>query len=140
MQTMENVIPLRIAKPFPALLTRRLCGRAASRDLALDTRVSWLSRLAFVLLMSTIRGIDWLVQRWKPTFSIARLITRVVGYRFLTQMLMDQTRPLKLPQPVLDRVDRVMAGWGDDPHAPRWVNALEDRFTAPGSWQPATNR
>ncbi len=140
MQTMENVIPLRIAKPFPVLLTRRLCGRAASRDLALDTRASWLSKLAFVLVMGTIRGIDWLVQRWKSNFSFARLITRVVGYRFLTQMLMDQTRPLKLPQPVLDRVDRVMASWGDDPHAPRWVNTLEDRFTVRGSWQPAAER
>ena len=64
----------------------------------------------------------------------------MISYRFLTQMLMDQTRPLKLPQPVLDRVDRVMASWGDDPHAPRWVNALEDRFTVPGSWQPAAER
>ncbi len=137
MQTMSDVIPLRIAKPFPVLLTRRLCGRAASRDLALDTRVSRSSKAVFAVLMGSIRLVDALVRLWVHDFSISRLITRVVGYRFITRMLMDQTRPLKLPEPVLSRVDSVMAGWGHDPQAPRWMNAVEDRFTAPGHWQPA---
>ena len=140
MQTMEAVIPWRLVRPFPVLLTRRLCGRTASRELGLDGRVSWLSRLLFVLAMSLVRGIDALARMFFAEFSLARLFTRVVGYHFLTRMLMDQTRPLKLPDPVLTRVDRVMADWGDDPHAPRWVNTLEDRFTVAGSWQPVTER
>lgn len=140
MQTMASVIPWRLARPFPVLLTRRLCGRAASRELGLDGRVSWLSKLLFALAMTLVRGIDALVRVFLAEFSLARLVTRVVGYRFLTQMLMDQTRPLKLPDPVLTRVDMVMSSWGDDPAAPRWMNALEDRFTTPGAWQPAARR
>src|SRR5690606_206411 len=47
MQAMENEIPLRIFKPFPTLLTRHLCGRAARVDLGLDRRQPLLSRLLF---------------------------------------------------------------------------------------------
>lgn len=137
MKTMEDVIPLRLVKPFPVLMTRYLCGGATMRDLGIAGRVSWMSRLLFALLMLIARVIDGVVRLVLPEFSITRFITRVLGYQFMSRILMDQTRPLKLPTHVLNRVDTMMEGWSDDPRAPRWLNKLEDRLTTRGSWRTA---
>ena len=134
MQTMEDVIPLRILKPFPVLLTRMLCGADNASDLGLDGRVGWPSRLLFWLVMTLARGIDWVVRLVLPEFSLTRFISRVVGYSLLTKLLMDQTRPLKLPEHLLSQVAGMADAWSDDPKAPRWLNALEDRLTTRGSW------
>ena len=67
-------------------------------------------------------------------------MTRLIGYQLLTKLLMDETLPLKLPEHLLRRVNRTMAGWGNDPGAPRWLNRLEDRFTAPGAWTPSARQ
>ena len=56
----------------------------------------------------------------------------------MTRLLMDQTRPLSLPEHLLDNVDSTMQTWHEDPKAPRWLNRVEDRLTTPGSWQQAT--
>ena len=69
-----------------------------------------------------------------PRRPLARLVTRVLGYHLLTQLLMDQTRPLKLPQGVLEQAHTMMRGWGDDRRAGGWLNKLEDRFTVAGPW------
>ena len=132
---MQAVIPWRVARPFPVLLMRHLCGRAASADLAIDRHVSIFARALFALAMGIVRGIDT-IGRWvSPGFSIARLVTRVLGYHLLTRLLMDQTRPLKLPQRLLDQAGTVMRGWGEDRRAPAWMNTLEDRLTVAGPWQ-----
>jgi hypothetical protein len=60
----------------------------------------------------------------------------VLGYHFMTRLLMNQTRPLQLPQPWLGQVEQMMDQWSDDPKAPRWLNALEDRLTTTGRWKP----
>jgi len=70
-------------------------------------------------------------------FSISRFITRVVGYQFMAKFLMDQTRPLKLPDHLLGSVADMMNSWSDDPKAPDWMNRLEDRMTIKGDWQAA---
>ena len=137
MQSMEDVIPLRLVKPFPTLLTRRLCGAAVAREIGLDGRVSWLSRALFYVVMGLIRGIDALVRLVFPEFSISRFITRVVGYQFMSKFLMDQTRPLKLPTHLVNGVSEMMSAWSDDPKAPKWLNKLEDRLTTRGDWQVA---
>jgi hypothetical protein len=111
MGTMEALIPWRLVKPFPVLLTRWLCGRAASRDLGLDGRVGIVSKALFLVGVLLVRGIDTVLGLISPRLTIARLITRLVGRRFLEQLLMDQTRPLKLPQHLLGRVGRMMAAW-----------------------------
>lgn len=111
MRTMESLIPWRLFKPFPVLLTRWLCGRAASRDLGLDGRVGAISKAVFLVCVLLVRGIDALLGLISPRLTIARLITRLVGRRFLEQLLMDQTRPLRLPQHLLGRVGRMMAAW-----------------------------
>jgi len=129
MQTMENEIPLPLLKPFPVLLTRYLCGKASSHDLAITARVSWLSRGLFAAFMGLTQLIDRIARLFVPEFSLCRMLTRVVGYRFTAKVLMDQTRPLKLPQSLLNQVDAVVRTWHDDKKAPRWVNKLEARLS-----------
>lgn len=136
MQTMSQVIPLGVAKPFPVLMTRLLCGPITARDLGLDAPVPWLSRALFALGLHSARAIDAVVRLAVPRFSLVRFATRVLGYHLITRLLMDQTRPLKLPEQVRTRVAAMMSNWGDDPRAPRWLNRVEDRFTTAGQWTP----
>ena len=136
MQTLSQVIPLGVAKPLPVLMTRRLCRPATARDIGLDGPVPWLSQALFALGLLAVRVIDAVVRLAVPGFSLARFATRVLGYHLVSQLLMDQTRPLKLPEHVCARVAAMMSNWGDDPRAPGWLNRLEDRFTTRGGWNP----
>ena len=129
MQTMQNFIPLPLLKPFPVLLTRYLCGGATARAIGIDQRINLVSRLLFVLSMALTRGIDALVRLALPEFSLCRMVTRVVGYHFTVKVLMDQTRPLKLPPELLGSVAGMMQTLQHDPKAPAWVNALERGLT-----------
>lgn len=140
MQTMEDMIPWRMAKPFPTLFTRYLCSSATAKAIGIDGRVSWFSEMLFVLMMGAIRAIDATVRLVFRDFSVSRFITRVVGYQVLTKFLMDQTRPLKLPSHLLDKVADMMSLWSYDRKAPKWLNKLEDRLTVQGDWQVAAKR
>jgi uncharacterized membrane protein len=137
MNALEDSIPLRILKPFPALMTRHLCGAAQARTLGIDGRVSWLARGAFTLFFGTTRTIDGLARFVLPQFSISRMLTRVLGYHFTKRLLLDQTRPLNLPAQLLAHMNGAVAGWGRDPNAPGWLNAVEDRLTTRGAWTPS---
>lgn len=128
MQAMDNEIPLRILKPFPTLLTRLLCGKDAKRDLALNGRVSLVSRLLFTAGLVLVRSIDAVVRQFVPGFSISRMLTRALGYRLVSRFLMDQTRPLRLPDALLNQLGGATAAWNHDPKAPRWMNRLEARL------------
>jgi hypothetical protein len=127
--TMQRYIPPRILKPFPVLLTRHLIGTDATRDLGLDGRVSLLSRALFVLGFGLVRGIDAVGRLVFPGFSISRLVTRILGYQLTAKLLMDETRPLKLPAALRNEVSDAMRAWHNDDKAPRWMNAIERRFT-----------
>ena len=135
MGAMKQAIPFSLIKPFPVMLTRYLCGPATSKDLGLNGWISFVSRFLFATLMLVARAIDAAVRFFVPGFSICRLITRILGYRFICQLLMDQTRPLKVPLHVRESVNITMAAWGNDANAPKWMNAVEDYFTAKGNWQ-----
>ncbi|MCC2957476.1 DUF2236 domain-containing protein [Massilia sp. IC2-477] len=128
MREMENQIPLRILKSFPTLLTRRLCGPQSSRDLGLNGRVSLASRILFRLCFGAVRAFDAVLRLFVPGFSISRMLTRVAGYRLVSRFLMDQTRPLRLPDALLNQVDAAFEDWRSDPDAPRWLNRVEDRL------------
>ena len=138
MANIQRYLPLRILKPFPVLLTRHLIGKEASRDLGLDKRVSLLSRGLFVLVFGFIRGVDAIARLVFPGFSISRLVTRILGYNLTVKLLMDETRPLKLPDTLLGEVGCAVHSWHNDDKAPRWVNALERRFT--GRTRPAAQQ
>lgn len=58
----------------------------------------------------------------------------------MSRVLMSQTRPLQLPTELLNQVDEVVHSWSDDPHAPDWINRIEDRLTTHGSWSPGLAR
>ena len=135
MQAMENAIPVPWLKPFAVLMTRHLCGARTARLIGVDERVPWVSRMLFAALMGLVRGIDTLARVVWPGFSVSRLVTRVLGYHLMVRLLLDQTRPLKLPQRLLDHVNAHLDSWGHDPRAPGWVNRLEDRWTTSGSWR-----
>jgi hypothetical protein len=132
MKEMENQIPLRLLKPFPVLLTRLLCGPETSRDLGIDGPVRLAPRLLFAMGFGAIRAFDAVVRRFVPGFSITRMLTRVAGYRLVTRFLMDQTRPLRLPDALLGQVDETLDTWQRDPKAPRWVDRLEARLAGRG--------
>lgn len=137
---MEKVIPLKIFKWFPLLMTRHLVGPETSKDLGLITSAPWFSRVLFKTILIVSRLIDGTVRFIFPEFSIARFFTRILGYQLITRLLMSQTRKLKLPQHLHDRIDSVVEAWSDDSKAPGWLNKLEDQLTASGSWKtPAGN-
>ena len=140
MQTMERSIGLPVLGGLPVPLTRWLVGPDTARLIGVDDRVSWATRALFQggrLLTGLIDGVVRLVV---PGFSLSRLFTRVVGYHFLTRFLMDQTRPLALPERVLNPMADTVAAWGHDQRAPDWVNALEDRLTTDGPWRSGPDR
>ncbi|WP_240456777.1 hypothetical protein [Acidovorax sp. 1608163] len=117
-------------------MTRYLCGPQTAQDLALQQQpVPWLSRAVFWGVLMTARVIDATVRVVLPEFSIVRALTRVLGYHFMSRVLMGQTRPLQLPDQLLGQMDDAMARWSDDPRAPGWLNRLEDRLTTPGRWK-----
>ena len=61
---------------------------------------------------------------------------RTIGYHMLTRFLLDQTRPLTLPNQVLNPMMDTVAEWSDDPHGNAWINRIEDRLTTRGAWRP----
>lgn len=134
MRTMEKALPWAIVKPFPPLMTRYLCGRATANDLGLNQPVPWSSALLFWGVLLVARVVDAVARLFLPRFSIVRALTRVLGYHFMSRVLMSQTRPLQLPTELLNQADAMVHGWSDDPNAPRWLNRLEDKLTTHGSW------
>lgn len=136
MDAMKTVFPDGPWKSFPVLLTRRLVEPASARDLGLDTRTSWMARRLFALLMGLARGTDAVARLAFPHFSFARLITRAIGYRLTCALLMSQTRELSVPSRLRPGIRAMIARWGEDPRASRRMNALEDRFTRGGEWEP----
>lgn len=134
MDAMKSVIPEGPFKSFPVLLTRRLMEPASVRDLGLDGHVSWLARALFGLVMGTARGLDAFGRLFFPGFSLSRLIARLVGYRLTCALLMSQTRELAVPSSLRPGILSLIGAWGHDAAAPRWVNALEDRYTTAGEW------
>jgi len=101
---------------FPLLLTRHLCARATVRALDLDRQVSRLARARFALGLGTARVVDAVARLLCPGLSIARLATRILGYRLAPRMA------------IVPEEGGVAPDWERDARAPRWVNAIEYRF------------
>lgn len=128
MKAMENEIPLRLLKPVPTLLTRLLCKGDATRDLGLDARVPLLARAVFALGLAGVRCIDAVARLFVPGFSLSRMLTRALGQRLVTHFLLDQTRPLRLPDALLGDVNDAATAWRTDPKASHWMRRLEARL------------
>lgn len=137
MTTMARSIRLPVIRHLPVPMTQWLIGRATAREIGVDERIGPLTRLAFQAARVAVRGIDAVVRLALPHFSLTRMFTRVVGYHLLTRFLLDQTRPLTLPDELLAPMHGTVAAWHHDARAPAWVNRLEDRLTTHGAWRPA---
>lgn len=111
MKTMKDVLPFRILKPFPTLLTIHLCGDSTAKELGLRSHTAWPSRWLFAACMWIVRGIDSVMRRVFPGFTISRLITRLLSRQFMQKILMDQIRPLKLPDRLMFRIQSMMYCW-----------------------------
>lgn len=140
MNGMKTIIPWRIAKPFPVLMTRYICGTATASDLGLNGAVWWSSKALFYLLMFIARFIDATVRRKIPQFSTCRFITRLLGYQLITRLLMSETRPLKLPEQESVRMNNVLNQWGRDQFAPAWMNKVEGLMTTKNGWGSENKR
>ncbi len=134
MNAMSGAIPMRLFKPFPVLLTRHLCDSQTAKDIGIKGSVPVLSQLTFWAIVFFAKAIDAVVRLFVANFSLSRMFARVLGYHLLSRLLMDQTRPLKLPQSVLNEIAGTVADWGDDRQAPKWVNTLEDKMTTMARW------
>jgi hypothetical protein len=140
MKSMESVIPLQVARGFPSLLTKTLCGAQVASELGIANRASFLSKIFYAVVMLVVRAIDKIVRLFLPNFSLSRMLGRVMGYHLMTKLLLDQTRPLKLPGRLLNQMHGLLDEWSDDAKAPSWMNWIEDRMTARGQWTHSLRR
>ena len=136
MTTMAKAIELPVIRQLPVPLTQWLIGPVSAREIGVNERVGLATQLVFGFARVTVGLIDGMVRWVRPQFSLTRMFTRIVGYHLLTRFLLDQTRPLNLPDELLQPVRSTVAGWHHDPRAPGWVNRLEDRLTTAGEWRP----
>ncbi|MDQ7743498.1 carotenoid biosynthesis protein [Hydrogenophaga pseudoflava] len=131
---MAHSIRVPVLRGLPVPLTRWLIGPDTAARIGIDGHVSWATRLVFQLGRLLVGVTDGVVGLVWPGFSLSRLFTRAIGYHLLTRFLMNQTRPLALPDRVLNPMGDLIAGWSQDPLAPAWLNRLEDRLTTTGTW------
>lgn len=136
MATMAQTIRLPVLRHLPVPMTRWLIGRGTARAIGVDQRIGPLTWLTFNVARVAVAFIDGVVRLVRPQFSLTRMFTRVVGYHLLTRFLLDQTRPLALPEELLNPMRGTVAAWHHDARAPQWLNRLEDRMTATGPWSP----
>jgi hypothetical protein len=133
---MARTIAIPVVRSVPVPLTRWLIGKRSADEIGLNQRVGLLTWVLFVAGRAAIGFADAVVRLALPRFSLTRMFTRVVGYHFLTRFLLDQTRPLALPDELLGPLQQTVASWQTDDKAPAWMNRLEDRMTAAGPWKP----
>lgn len=135
MRAMESLLGDGVIRHFPVLMTRYLCGPLNAREIGVVDRAPGVARLLFFGGMAVTKLIDRALRWISPQFSICRLIARIFGYRVIMTFLMTQTRPLNLPDALGGQAQTVVAAWGNDPHAPQWVNRVEDWVTMRGDWR-----
>jgi hypothetical protein len=121
MAVMETYLPWNVLKPFPVLLTRELCGPATSRDIGIDGPVSLVSRFIYSSVMEAVRAIDAVGRVFNRDFCLTRLITDAIGYRAITQFLLQQTRRLSLPDHLASQVQQMSGHWAGKGRMRRWL-------------------
>jgi ER-bound oxygenase mpaB/B'/Rubber oxygenase, catalytic domain len=133
-QAMAKSIKLPIFRHLPVPMTQWLVGQQTAKEIGLAKQASWLTRSLFRVLRAFIKVIDSIGRLFSSRFSISRLITRVLGYHLLSQLLLDQTRPLNLPNEVLEDMHRTVAQWSEDPKSHEWLQRLEARMIPDSLW------
>jgi hypothetical protein len=111
MNAMSSVIPWNVFKPFPVLLTRHLCGQQMAEDLGIDGPVPVTSHVLFTVFVACARVIDTVVGAVVPGFAISRWFTNKLGKPLTYELMMTQTRSLKMPTHLRTHIDGVLAKW-----------------------------
>jgi hypothetical protein len=131
---LSRSIGVPVVRHLPVPMIERLLGRAAARRIGVGPQAGLATRALFAAAMAITGGIDRVGRWFSPGFSITRMFTRVIGYHMLTRFLLDQTRPLALPEGLLNQMHDTVGDWHTDRQAPGWINRLEDRLTTSGHW------
>jgi hypothetical protein len=140
MNAMAQSLSVPVVRDIPVVLTQWLVGKQTSQDIGLGTPASWPTRVLFSILRVLVGTLDALGRLFSSQFSLSRLFTRVLGYHLVTKLLLSQTRPLALPDRVLDDLHQTVSQWGNDSKAGSLLNRLEDQLTTPGPWRPRPAR
>jgi hypothetical protein len=111
MKSMENAIGVPILRDFPSWLTQRLCGAETARDIGIENRASIVARALFTLTMALVLAFDTLIRLFLPRFLLSSAITRMLGDKLVCKFLLDQTRPLKLPSHLLNKISQMRETW-----------------------------
>ena len=136
-RVIERHIPLRVMKPLGALLTRKLIGDESANLLQIERHYSQATWVVFRILHTVLLASERVAQALRSHVSPIRFVSRVLGYHLFKGLLVDQTRPLQLPDSCLHPL---LENWAEDPAHHSWVNWLERRFTGPRLITVATSR
>lgn len=131
---MARSIRLPFVRQLPVPMTQWLIGPLASRAIGVDLHVPLITRLLFGTGRFLTGCVDGVVRLILPEFSLSRMFCRVIAYHMLSQFLLDQTRPIGLPEHLLNPMRKAIGDWSEDARAPQWLNALEGRLTTRGRW------
>ncbi len=134
MDAMAAAIKLPVVRFFPIPMARLLCGGKTARAVGIRTRSTLIADIFFWITLGVAWLIDSVVRVFFAQFSLTRMLTRVVGYHLMSEFLMDQTRPLRLPGSLNVRLQETIRAWSDDAKAPSWINRIEDSLTTHGTW------
>jgi uncharacterized membrane protein len=134
---MAKAIRIPILRKLPAPMMNWLLGKPSARAIGVACAQPPLVRLTFALGRGLISAIDGIGRIFVTQFSLSRMLTRALGYHLISHFLLDQTRPINLPQALATPMAHLLGNWAQDKHAPAWVNSLEDQMTTPGHWHPA---
>ena len=134
MDAMGATIKLPVVRFFPIPMARLLCGTGTARAVGIKARSTLIADVFFWVSLGVAWMIDSVVRLLFPQFSLTRMLTRVVGYHLMSEFLMDQTRPLRLPGSLNLRMQETIRAWSDDAKAPSWINRIEDWLTTRGTW------
>ncbi|HPT57067.1 MAG TPA: oxygenase MpaB family protein [Casimicrobium sp.] len=138
MDTLAATIKLPVVRYFPIPMARLLCGAKTARAVGIKARSTIIADVFFWITLGLAWVIDAVVRVFRPQFSITRMITRVVGYHLMSEFLMSQTRPLRLPGTLNAQMLKTIQAWSDDPRAASWINRIEDKLTTRGVWGGGT--
>ena len=134
MAALARSLKIPVLRHLPVPMTQWLVGPTTSREIGLPGQAGLLAYALFSVLRVLVKLVDGIGSLFSRQFSISRLITRIMGYHLLSQLMLSQTRPLALPESVLKNLHHTMAQWGHDPKALPWLNRVEDRWTCQGDW------
>jgi hypothetical protein len=134
MDTLTATIKLPVVRFFPIPMARLLCGGKTARAVGIKARSTFIADVFFWITLGVAWTIDAIAGLFFSQFSLTRMLTRVVGYHLMSEFLMDQTRPLRLPGSLNLRMQETIRAWSYDAKSPGWVNRIEDRLTTRGAW------